>query len=122
MLHYRLVPQELAELLAAHRAARDVREAYRINAVILLGKGGTPADVADALPIDPDTARDYFKRYTKGGRDGLLRMSDMGSGALLDATQLAELEANLQRRLHLAAESAARWVEQRRGSVTPRAA
>jgi hypothetical protein len=43
-----------------------VREAYRINAVILLGKGRAPADVADALLIDPDTARDYFKRYQEG--------------------------------------------------------
>jgi transposase len=115
MLDYRLAPQELAELRAAHRAARDVREAYRINAVILLGKGRTPGDVADALLIDPDTARDYFKRYVKGGLDGLLRMSYVGSEALLDATQLAELDAHLQDRLHLTAESVGRWVEQRWG-------
>jgi transposase len=115
MLDYRLAPQELAELRAAHRAARDVREAYRINAVILLGKGRTSADVADALLIDPDTARDYFKRYKKGGLDGLLRMSYVGSEALLDAAQLAELDAHLQGRLHLTAESVARWVEERWG-------
>ncbi len=79
MLDYRLDKHELAELRAAHRAARDVREAYRINAVILLGKGRAPADVADAVLIDPDTARDYFKRYKKGGLDGLLQMSYSGS-------------------------------------------
>jgi hypothetical protein len=39
MRDYRLSNQELAELRAAHRAARDVRAAYRINAVILLGRG-----------------------------------------------------------------------------------
>jgi transposase len=115
MIDYRLAPQELAELRAAHRAARDVREAYRINAVILLGKGRTSADVADALLIDPDTARDYFKRYKKGGLDGLLRMGYVGSEALLDAAQLAELDAHLQDRLHLTADSVARWVEQRWG-------
>jgi hypothetical protein len=32
-----------------------MREAYRINTVILLGKGRTGADVADALLIDPET-------------------------------------------------------------------
>ena len=115
MLDYRLTPQELAELRAAHRATRDVREAYRINAVILLGKGRTPADVADALLIDPDTAREYFKRYKKGGVDGLLRMSYVGSEARLDAAQLAELDAHLQDRLHLTAESVARWVAERWG-------
>jgi hypothetical protein len=36
MLDYRLDKQELAELRAAHRRALNVREAYRINAVILL--------------------------------------------------------------------------------------
>lgn len=75
MLDYRLNAHELAELRAAHRAARAVREAYRINAVILLGNGRTAADVADALLIDPDTVRDYFKRYKNTGLEGLLRMS-----------------------------------------------
>jgi hypothetical protein len=55
MLNYRLDKQELAELRAAHRQALDVREAYRTNAVILLGNGYTAANVADALLIDPDT-------------------------------------------------------------------
>ena len=63
MIDYRLSKQELNELRAAHRHALNVREAYRINAVILLGRGRTPADVADALLIDSDTARTYFKRY-----------------------------------------------------------
>ena len=39
MLDYGLRTQELVELRAAHRRALNVREAYRINAVILLGKG-----------------------------------------------------------------------------------
>ena len=75
MLDYRLSEQELAELRAAHRRAPNVREAYRINAVILLGRGRTPGDVADALLIDPETVRTYFKRYKKGGIEELLRMN-----------------------------------------------
>jgi hypothetical protein len=67
MTDYRLSKQELAELRAAHRAQRDVRYAYRINAVILLGRGRSVADVADALLFDPDTVRGYFKRYRQGG-------------------------------------------------------
>jgi hypothetical protein len=64
-----------------------MREAYRINTVILLGKGRTGADVADALLIDPQRIRTYFKRYKKGGLDELLRMSYVGSDALLDVVQ-----------------------------------
>jgi hypothetical protein len=63
MENYRLDADELAEL----RAARAVRDAYRINAVILLGNGWTAAKDADALLIDPDTARVYFKQ-AKGAR------------------------------------------------------
>ena len=113
MLDYRLSKQELAELRAAHRRALNVREAYRINAVILLGNGRTVADVADALLIDPDTVRSYFKRYKKGGTEELLRMNYVGSEALLDAVQLAELDAHVHTHLHLTAESVARWVKDR---------
>ena len=115
MLDCRLSRQELAELRAAHRRALNVREAYRINAVILLGNGRTAADVADALLIDPETVRTYFKRYKKGGVDELLRMNYVGSESLLDEVQLAQLDAHLQKHLHLTAESVARGVKKRWG-------
>ena len=115
MLDYRLSKRELAELRAAHRRALNVREAYRINAVILLGNGRTAADVADALLIDPDTVRSYFRRYKKGGVEELLRMNYVGSEALLDEVQLAQLDAHLQEHLYLTAESVARWVKKRWG-------
>jgi transposase len=82
MLDYRLYKEELAERRAAHRKALKVRKAYRINAVILLGKGRAAEDVADALRFDPDTVRAYCKRYKKGGFEALLRMNDVGSEAL----------------------------------------
>jgi transposase len=113
MLDYRFSKQELTELRAAHRGALNVREAYRINAVILLGQGRTVADVADALLTDPDTARTYFKRYKTGSLDELLLMNYAGSDALLDAVQLAELDAHLKEHLHLTAESVAGWVKKR---------
>jgi transposase len=115
MQDYRLSATEIADLRETHRATRDVREAYRINAVILLGQGRPAADVADALLIDPDTVRNYYKRYKKGGVQELLRMSFVGSEALLDAGQLRELDAHLQDELYPTAEAIARFVEQRWG-------
>jgi len=115
MLDFRLEKHELVELRRAHRRVLNVREAYRINAVILLGNGRTAADVADALLIDPDTARTYFKRYKKGGLDSLLRMNHVGSEALLDDVRLDVLDTHLQKHLHLTAESVARWVKERWG-------
>ncbi|UHD16242.1 hypothetical protein [Thiocapsa bogorovii] len=59
MQDYRLSLTEIVELRAAHRATREVREAYRINAVIVLGQGRPAADVAYALLIETDTVRSY---------------------------------------------------------------
>jgi transposase len=115
MRDYRLSNEQIAELRAAHRAARDVREAYRINAVILLGTGWTAPQVAAALLVDAETVRDRFKRYEKGGLDGLLRMSYVGSDALLDADALNALDAHLRERLYPTAEAVARYVEGRWG-------
>jgi hypothetical protein len=67
MRNCRLSESELAELRAAHRGARHVRRAYRINAVILLGWGRSVIRVAEVLLRDQDTVRGYFKRYQSGG-------------------------------------------------------
>ena len=64
MHEYRLSQQQLVELRAADRAARDVRAAYRLNAAILLGKGRSAAhdpflggpsrrDIRGTSPISP---------------------------------------------------------------------
>jgi len=111
----RLSPEALAELRAAHRTMRDIREAYRLNAVILLGQGRGVKDVADALLMDPETVRTYFKRYQRGGIDELLRMSYVGSEAWLDEVQLRELDAHLQEQVYQSATEVARYVEQRWG-------
>ena len=115
MRDYHLNEQELAELRAAHRAARNAREAYRFNTVILLGSGWRPSEVAAALLIDEDTVRNHFKRYKQGGVAGLERMNYVGSEALLTPEQLAELDAHLQQELHVSAASVARWVKERFG-------
>ncbi|MGB5735270.1 MAG: helix-turn-helix domain-containing protein [Thiohalocapsa sp.] len=115
MQDYRLDKQELAQLRAAHRAARNARDAYRLNAVILLGSGWSPSEVAAALLIDDDTVRNHCKRYQRGGIAALERMNYVGSDALLSPAQLAELDAYLQQPPPPSAASVARWVKQRFG-------
>ena len=120
MHDYRLSDQQLAELRSAHRGVREIREAYRINAVILLGQGRGVKDVADALLMDPETVRTYFKRYQKGGVDELLRMSYVGSEALLDAGQLRALDEHLRETVYQTAAEVARYVKDEWGvSYTP---
>jgi transposase len=113
MQDYRLTPQELGELCAAHRRVRDAREAYRLNAVILLGTGWRVRDIAEALLIDPDTVRSHFQRFREGGITALLHMNYVGSEAWLDAQQLQELDQHLRSTLYLTAAEVAGYVEKR---------
>ena len=115
MIDYRLTTEQLEGLRVAHGEALDVRCAYRIHAVILLGEGWSVAQVADALMMDCETVRRYFKRYRKGGIEELLRMSYVGGEALLTEQQLAELDAHLQTNLYISAKTLAVWVKERWG-------
>ena len=62
MHDYRLNETNLEAMRATHRAVRDRCEAYRLNAVILLGQGRSAPDVVDALLLDPETVRTLFKQ------------------------------------------------------------
>ena len=115
MLDYHLKPDQLVELRRAHRAALNVREAYRINAVILLAEGWSATQVGAALLLDPDSVRTYFKRYQHGGLDELLRMSFIGREALLNDAQLRELDVYLQGHLQHTVQAVIRWVADRFG-------
>lgn len=112
MVDYTLPASELADLRAAHRGTRDKREADRIKAVILLASGWSAEDVAVALLIDPNSVRNHFKRYQRGGLAGLLHVAYRGSDCELDAAQLAQLDAHLQGELYLSAKDVAAWVEE----------
>jgi transposase len=115
MQNYHLDEQALAELRAAHRAARNAREAYRFNAVILLASGCTPAQVASALLLDDDTVRSHYKRYKLGGIAALERLNYVGREALLSPTEPAQLDAHLQAHLHPSVAAVASRVEERFG-------
>jgi transposase len=115
MRDYQLSDQDLAELRSAHRQVREIREAYRLNAVILLGQGWGVTEIANALLMDPETVRAYFKRYKHGGVEELLRMSYVGSEALLDSEQLRALDEHLQTQVYPTSADVARYVEQRWG-------
>ncbi len=106
MQDYQRTPQELGELRAAHRRVRDAREAYRLNAVSLLGTGWRVKDVAEALLIDPDTVRSHFQRFRAGGITALLHLNYVGSEAWLDAQQMQELDQHLRGTLYVICDNA----------------
>lgn len=88
MNDYTLSQDELTQLRAAHVHAREKRYADRLKAVILLGSGWSAQQVAEALMIDPDTVRSYFKQYKKKGTHGLLYLSYRGGVSWLSDASL----------------------------------
>jgi hypothetical protein len=70
MLDYQLDKEELLELRAAHRRAARVREAYRINAVILLSYGWI--ERGEAHPVKSNTGR---RRLNINGAIDVQRLS-----------------------------------------------
>jgi len=74
MKGFKLSPEEIQELCAAHKAAKskkDVKAAYKINAIILLGEGWTASQVSEALLLDEDTLGNYTRQESFFGVDGV---------------------------------------------------
>jgi len=110
---YRLSVSEIEKLQVAHRQTRIKRQADRIKAVVLLGRGWSVRDVAEALLIDEDTVRNYFKRYREDGLEKLIQMDYSGSEGWLDGLRLEELDEFLQTTLCLSAKEAGDYVARR---------
>jgi len=78
---------------------------------VLLGSGWSTRQVGEALLIDPETARGYFKRYRRGGIRGLLRVDYAGGEGWLFREQLIELALHLQQTLYPTAKEVTRFVK-----------
>jgi DNA-binding transcriptional regulator LsrR (DeoR family) len=69
-----LTPAEIKLLREEHRQMSYRTDAYRINAIILLGTGWTQVQVSEVLLLDERTIRRYVKAYREGGVTGLLEV------------------------------------------------
>ena len=109
-----LTPDQLQALKVAHREARrkNAKEAYKLNAIILLGSGWSVPQVAAALLLDDDTVRYYAARYQEGGIKALLATFHKGSSARLSADQLMQLEKELDSRIYQKTAAVCEYVEE----------
>ncbi len=74
--------------------------ARRVNAILLLDKGWSCAQVSAALYLDDDTLRTWLKHYRAGGLDELTLFDWHGRPGHLSQAQEAELSAHLGERLY----------------------
>lgn len=116
MKNFELSSAQIAELRLAHKVAKkssSPKEAYKINAVILLGTGWSLKEVANALLLDDETVRNYAHLYNQGGLTALLKINYHGGHCKLSQEQLSELEDELDQTIHQTTQSVIQFVEQR---------
>lgn len=100
MESFSLTPEELKALREEHKQMAYRTDAYRINAIILLGTGWTQAQVSEALLLDERTIRRYVRAYRQGGIEGLLEVRFQGSQCHLTQEQIRRLDNHLQENLY----------------------
>ena len=101
MKEFQLTAKQLAILRRRHRESRKKRQADRLKAIYLLGKGWSLASVSEALLLDEETLRNYSKRYREGGILALLKDDYKGSESKLSDNELQELDEHLQEMTYL---------------------
>ncbi len=101
MTTFTLSQEEISSLKIAHRTAKKKREADRIKAIILLGKGWTIREVAEALLLDDETIRNYLNRYKNGGLKALLNDSQKGYGGKLSKSVIEQLDNHLNKNTYV---------------------
>ena len=106
---------ELTELarngLVEHRLAR------RANALVLLDRGMSCAEISSVFLLDDDTVRTWFRLYREDGIDGLAGFGYEGSNGHLNARQREELKYWITDTLPRTTRHVGAWIEQEFGIV-----
>lgn len=111
MILSKLTTEQIAELRQAHRACKDKRYAYRINAIILLGSGWSYQDVSNALLLDEETLRNYQEQYRRSGLAELLTDGRQGSECRLTEAHQKMLETELESSIYMTTQSVIAYVK-----------
>jgi len=112
---FRLTQRQIDALKVLHKAQRDRRFAYRINAIILLGTGWSTTQVSEALLVDEKTIRLWLAKYQHGGTDELLALHYQGAEAKLTETQQQELAQHLDETTYLTSKEIRHYVKKTYG-------
>ena len=107
--------EQIQELKDAHREAkqrRDIKNADKIKAILLLNDGYSYDEIAKILLLDDSTIRRYYKIYRKNDLDGLLRYNYKGKESYLSEEQQNELAKHLNDNLYPDAKSIVEYVKE----------
>lgn len=101
MQRFHLSPHQRQELLQEHRLERNKRYADRIKAILLIDKGWTYFQIAEALLLDESTIRRHQKAYEVGGLDGLIEDDYAGGVTKFTSAQEKEFKLHLEQNIYL---------------------
>jgi transposase len=111
MKNFDLTSEEIQELRIAHKSVKNKADAYRINAVILLGTDWSLEEVVDALFLDDETLRSYVKNYKIGGLEQLLERHYKGGTPKLPIEYFEILSQALEEKIHLTTRNVCEYVK-----------
>jgi transposase len=93
---FKLSTEELLFLKKLHRTIKDKKNAYKINALILLAEGFSYDQIEKVLLLDERTVRRYKKIYNDKGINGLIQSNYQGGSYKLSTEQISELELYIE--------------------------
>ncbi|MDY6935589.1 MAG: helix-turn-helix domain-containing protein, partial [Spirochaetota bacterium] len=100
--------EQIQKLKDAHREAkrrRDIKNADKIKAILLLNHDYSYDEIAKILLLDDSTIRRYYKIYRTKNLDGLLRYNYRGKESYLSEEQKNKLAKHLNDNLYPDAKS-----------------
>jgi transposase len=97
-MRFALREDERAELLAAQRSSRGVRQWRRYQAVLLRADGMSLADVAQALGCSQASVCNWTRAWREQGAPGVAEGAHRGAERRLDAAAQRVIEALLDER------------------------
>ncbi len=104
--------EERLELFAVlHKRGHSTREHVRANVILLLDKGWSLSEVAEALFLDIDTIRKYFARYNSGKLDALFNDDYKVKESKLNDEQKECLRCHLAQNLYVASKSIMSYIQ-----------
>ena len=111
MNNFHLTSKEKTALEIRHKQCKNVKESYRINAVLLRSEGWTVPMISQALRIHETTVTRHINDY----RQGKLTISSGGSESMLSASQTQELITHLEHQTHQTTHEITAYVEAKFG-------
>lgn len=105
-----LTKRERELLISQHSCEHEGKYRDRIKVIVLLDKGWSYEQIAEALLINHKTIRRYYEIYITKGIDYLLTTNYQGKGSFLTKFQQEELKNHLENNIYLSASEICNYV------------